>query len=572
MTSNIHFTSALEDFRKARRQATLKSILTWMRGKRQEELLPYEAVRRKLQAIETADRKLEDIRITSIVGSINRYTDFTRDFLPKKSISAERWARVKAASSDMAGLPPIEVYQIGEVYFVQDGNHRVSIARQSGASSIQAYVRRVQSRIPLTPDITPDELIIKSEYIDFLNATKIDEFRPHTDLNTTSPGGFPFMLQQIEAVQFAIEQRKDEKVSMEEAVQYWHDRIYLPIVSIVRENKLLSDFPHRTETDLFIWLVRYQRELVNELGWEISFDTAARMIQSTLSQKMKQKFMDFWDKLLPEKIKPSPRVGDWRKQQLAAKQGRLFAEILVLINGQEKGWNVMDFGCDIAREEGSQIYGLHIRSNRTHLNKEEVQSMNNKFNQYSESYGVYGKLVFESTGRPNQLILKRAHIADLVVLPMKHSKMERKSGLLDSLIHRCPTPIFIVHENACIPIKKGLLAYNQSPKAEEALFLATYLAKFREIPLVVLTVIDQKETKNQALAIAYDYLDRYNIEAEFIKASGPPGVAVTTLAQETQCDLIITGGYGTSPLKKLFTGSAIDEIIRNTQQSILICK
>jgi hypothetical protein len=211
MSSNIHFTSALEDFRLARRQTAIQSVLGWMWGRR-EDLLSYDDVRKQLRAIESADRKLLEIPLSSIVGSVNRYTDFTRDFMPKRSINGERWARVKAASQDMVGLPPIEVYQIGEVYFVQDGNHRVSIARQDGASSIQAYVKEVHTKISLTPDFQPDDLIIKAEYLDFFENTHIDELRPKSLLNTTSPGRYPSILQQIEAIKFAIEYKRSKEI------------------------------------------------------------------------------------------------------------------------------------------------------------------------------------------------------------------------------------------------------------------------------------------------------------------------------------------------------------------------
>jgi nucleotide-binding universal stress UspA family protein len=572
VTTNLHFTSALEDFRRARRKATLRSIMGWMRGKRPEDLLSYENVRKRLRTIESSDRQLTDIPINSIVGSVNRYTDFTRDFLPKRSISGERWARVKAASQDMVGLPPIEVYQIGEVYFVQDGNHRVSIARQSGTSSIQAYVRQVHSRVPITADIQPDELIIKSEFLDFLEITRIDQHRPNTNLATTSPGRYPLMSQQIEAVRFAIEQRRMEEVPFVDAVLYWHDKIYLPIVSIIRENELLSDFPQRTETDLFIWLVKYQGDLVRELGWDISFETAATMIQSNLSPRFRQITKKLKESVLPQTFQPEPPIGKWRQKQLATHQGRLFADILVVIFGKEQDWNVLDFGCYIAKEEGSQVYGLCVREQRTAITKDDTQDINSRFEQYCNNYDVPGKLVFSATRKPGKLILERAHFADLVLLPLRDDFRQRRENLLSYLIHRCPTPIFAIHKDVDIPVRKGLLAYDGSPKAEEALFLATYLAKFWELKLVVLTVFGKRKLPDKVLANAYQFLNRYYVDAEYIKAFGPPGSATTTLAMEADCDLIISGGYGSSPLKKLFTGSIIDEITRKAQQSVLICK
>ena len=99
----------------------------------------------------------------AIVGSVGRYADFTRSFLPRRESSARRWAAVRTALPDVAAFPPITVYQVGEAYFVLDGNHRVSVARQAGATHIPAYVTEIETPVPLTPDARPDELICQAK-------------------------------------------------------------------------------------------------------------------------------------------------------------------------------------------------------------------------------------------------------------------------------------------------------------------------------------------------------------------------------------------------------------------------
>ena len=150
-------------------------------------MLSYEDVRQKLRAYGSSERGLQDIPLDAIVGSVGRYNDFTRDFLPRLDVNKDRWARVMAASNKMAGLPPIDVYKIGDVYFVQDGNHRVSVARQLGSRTIQAYVTEVQTRVPMSPDTRPDDMIVKAEYAGFLERTRLDELRPEADLSVTIP-------------------------------------------------------------------------------------------------------------------------------------------------------------------------------------------------------------------------------------------------------------------------------------------------------------------------------------------------------------------------------------------------
>src|SRR5574342_534933 len=138
------YQSALQDFNDARLKASLQEALARLTGK-SNELLSYEEVARKLKLRSRADRGILEIPLNAIIGSVGRYTDFTRTFLPLRPEDQQRWARVKAAVDDPVGvgMPPIEVYKVGDAYFVLDGNHRVSIARQYGNASIEAHVIEV---------------------------------------------------------------------------------------------------------------------------------------------------------------------------------------------------------------------------------------------------------------------------------------------------------------------------------------------------------------------------------------------------------------------------------------------
>ena len=155
------FHLAIQDFQSARKKAAIQEVLARITGK-SNQLLSYEEVADKLKLRARTDRGVQHIPLDAIVGSVGRDTDFTRAFLPGRAVNQQRWANVKAAMEDGAGLPPIEVYKVGEVYFVMDGNHRVSIARQEGATSIEAHVIEVRTNVPLTPDVQPDDLIIKA--------------------------------------------------------------------------------------------------------------------------------------------------------------------------------------------------------------------------------------------------------------------------------------------------------------------------------------------------------------------------------------------------------------------------
>ncbi len=126
-----------------------------------------------------------------------------------KSEDQVRWARVKTMVDDpmSTGLPPIDVYKVGEVYFVLDGNHRVSIAREEGFEFIEAHVIEVKTDIPLTADTQPDDLIIKSEYADFLAQTDFASLRPGVDLSVTVPGQYEKLLEHIQVHRYFMGHR-----------------------------------------------------------------------------------------------------------------------------------------------------------------------------------------------------------------------------------------------------------------------------------------------------------------------------------------------------------------------------
>jgi hypothetical protein len=235
--SNGHF-SAANDFYRARNQATLKEIIARFSGK-STELLSYEDVRQKLRAQKGIERGLQDIPLDAIVGSVGRYSDFTRDFLPLRDSDKDRWTRVKIAIQNLTGLPPIEVYQLGGVYFVIDGNHRVSVARQLGATHIQAYVTEVRSRVSLTPDIQPDALITKAEYANFLDKTHLDDLRPQANLSVTAPGKYPLIEEHIDVHRYFLGRDQKREIPYPEAIADWYDTVYTPVVELIRESGIL---------------------------------------------------------------------------------------------------------------------------------------------------------------------------------------------------------------------------------------------------------------------------------------------------------------------------------------------
>ncbi len=148
----LHNNSIIQ-FQSARRRATIERILAWLRN-RSADLLCFEQVRDRLVAQTIKKLGTREIPLEAIVGSVQRCSDYTREFMPLKDSDQRRWTRVMEAAVAALDLPPIHAYRVGEVYFVSDGHHRVSVARQRGLDHIAAMVTEVQTREALEPTTT----------------------------------------------------------------------------------------------------------------------------------------------------------------------------------------------------------------------------------------------------------------------------------------------------------------------------------------------------------------------------------------------------------------------------------
>jgi hypothetical protein len=278
--------SAVNDFLQAHRRAALQQVLSRVTGK-SVELLSYDDVLNKLRLTGRSMRGVREIPVAAIVGTVGRCTDFTRTFLPRKASDEQRWANLMTfvRGHSLDALPPIEVYQIGSAYFVQDGHHRVSIARQLGVEFIAAIVTEVQTRVPLTPDADWDALIRNAEYAAFLEYTHLDRLRPKADLTVSVPGQYAKLEDHIEVHRYFSEVAEERELEFEEAVRRWHDEAYRPIADAIHDQGLLSDFPGRTITDLYLWIAEHRLPLQAELGWTISPETATAFLAKDFSTR-----------------------------------------------------------------------------------------------------------------------------------------------------------------------------------------------------------------------------------------------------------------------------------------------
>jgi hypothetical protein len=262
-----HFSSqARADFSRARRKAFFNQVLSVISGQRVNTLLSYDDIKEKLHIGGPIYRGIKTIHVDQIAGSLNRYQEFDRAFLPKEDQLAGRWQSVDQAFYKDINLPPVVLYKVGEVYFVVDGHHRVSVARQQGQEFIEADVRECSTRVNITPNIRPEDLEILGDKVHFLECTRLDELRPNANIKLSIPDGFERMLEHIAVHRYFMGLDLKRDITEEEAVTHWYENVYMPIVNVIRQSNVLNEFPGKTEGDLYLWTLDHQRYLSKNEG------------------------------------------------------------------------------------------------------------------------------------------------------------------------------------------------------------------------------------------------------------------------------------------------------------------
>jgi len=256
---------ARADFQRARFKAFMNRVWGTLSGQ-PSTLLSYDEIKAKLRIGGPIYRGVKTVRVDQIAGSLNRYHEFDRVFLPASDKLAERWQSVNRAFYQEISLPPVVLYKVGQVYFVVDGHHRVSVAREQGQLYIEAEVRECATRVNITPNIKPEDLEILGNEVNFLERTSIDSLIPDANIKLTIPDGFDRMLEHIAVHRYFMGLDLKRDISEEEAIRDWYENVYMPIVRVIRETSILKEFPDKTEGDLYLWVLDHQHYLQEEEG------------------------------------------------------------------------------------------------------------------------------------------------------------------------------------------------------------------------------------------------------------------------------------------------------------------
>jgi hypothetical protein len=280
MSEESYFEQSRADFQRALLKSFMNRVWDSISGRR-TTLLSYDDIKEKLHIGGPIYRGVQTVRVDQIAGSLNRYHEFDRVFLPASDKLAARWQSVNRAFYQDVSLPPVVLYKAGQVYFVVDGHHRVSVAREQGQIYIEAEVRECSTRVNITADIKPEDLEILEDKIHFLERTSFDSLRPDADIKLTIPDGFDRMLEHIAVHRYFMGLDLQRDISEEEAIADWYDHVYMPVINVIRETNILKEFPQKTEGDLYLWVLDHQHYLVSEEGHALQppVDAARKFVE-----------------------------------------------------------------------------------------------------------------------------------------------------------------------------------------------------------------------------------------------------------------------------------------------------
>jgi hypothetical protein len=265
---------ANQDFERAFQKGFWRKVLRWLTGE-SNDLLPFDAVKDRLPIQGQHYIGLCQVPIDQIVGSLGRYRDFDRAFVPLQKRTKDRWVSIDKAHYESISLPAVELYKMGDVYFVRDGNHRVSVARERGQLIVDAFVTEIDIPVPLTIDDELADLELKGEYARFIEQTRLSQLRPEADFELTLPGEYKRILEHISVHRWYLGEQRNTDIPYPEAVVSWYDNVYSPLARIIQDQHLVSHFPNRTVGDLYLWIIEYQWYRREAYKVEYAFEDAA---------------------------------------------------------------------------------------------------------------------------------------------------------------------------------------------------------------------------------------------------------------------------------------------------------
>lgn len=560
----ITYRKALEDFHRFRSKAAMNRFWAGIRGE-SLDLLPYSEVSSKLRAVNRTDLGLKEVPLKNIIGSVNRTDDFDRNFRPLSDEDSRRWANVKTAmiSPFSRGVPPVSLYKIGDAYFVLDGNHRVSIAKEMGMETIEAYVTEVKSKVGLSSSFTLEELVEKAALADFLEETHVDQILPGIDLSLQQIDNYPLLREHINVHQYYMGIDQNREISYAEAVVDWYDKIYTPVVNEIEKSGLYDEYPQLTLTDLYLLVLDKQHNLKESMGMDFKTEN---VIEFVAEQEGRQTITS--DSGANEQLS---KIALGEEEQT---DDTLFRDIMVAISDLDTENVAVHQAILMNRSRDGSILGVHVLPEKQ-VSNDYVDVMESSFYDQLNQQQMKGKFI-SVTGETNRKLRELSLLSDLMVLRLRFlpggSVIERVSSGIISILQRGRRPVLFVKDDAR-SVSRILLLYDEQEKSKEAFFIAAYYAARYQCSLLLINIEKSAGSNQENLQFARDYLSEVNVEATIIHISEDDVIEkLPEWIQEFEISTVMMRGYESSGLIGRLFASHVDRVLEAVSIPVLICQ
>ena len=559
------YRKALDDFHRLRSKAALERFWAGIRGE-SLDLMPYDEVSSKLRAVSQTNIGIQQVPLENIIGSVNRTSDFDRNFRPLSDGDRSRWANVKAAMTSpyTTGVPPVSLYKIGEAYFVLDGNHRISIAKEMGLDSIEAYVTEVKTKVPLSSSFTLEELAEKAALADFLEDTHLDRILPGIDLSLKRIENYPLLAEHINVHQYYMGIDQNREVSFDDAALDWYDHVYSPVVKIIEDSGLRYEFPDFTITDLYLWVLDRQQDLREEYG--TSFKT--------------ENVVDFVASMEGKQTKDSGPAADRELErrisgELEGHSDCLFRDILVGLSHSDVDLLAQKQAMMMNRCGDGSILGLHVKADSDLATPETEAELETTFYQQLNERQMKGRFI-KVSGTVSKTLQEYGLLSDVTVVKLSYppggSVFDRLSSGIITLLQTSRRPIMFVKE-VVMPVSRVLLIYDEGEKGREALYIAAYYAARYGCGLFIMMPEKDSKSSEDAFNFAVDYLAAVNLDFQVVpQSSNLLSESLESLILENSISTVMVGGYRSSGLIGRIFSSAVDRVLELSSVPVLVCQ
>jgi len=289
-----------DDFYKARNKALVNEIQHFLNPE-EASLIALSDLKKILKPHNETYKGMQAVPVSLIVGSEGRYKDFDNQFFPKNAHLKARWESIDRAHLQNVILPPVTLYELGGLYFARDGNHRISVAKARGIEFIDAEVVSLKSEIKLKPGTSMKSLlkqIINYEKRVFYSETNFGDITDYWCLDFTTAGQYDVIYNHILTHKYYINMNQEEEISMQDAILSWFEKVYMPVIQVINNARIMGKFHHRTISDLYVWMIKYWDDLKKKFGEDYPIDLMAQDFKKTYGTGFFHRISNFVSKKL----------------------------------------------------------------------------------------------------------------------------------------------------------------------------------------------------------------------------------------------------------------------------------